>query len=153
MNMEHIRARDASHLFNNNSEPSGPPTMFKFLFPLLAFFSIGSCCAAALLILRRRRQARRKALLPAHTHLSHRRHLTISTNFDLIKSSSTHKWEDKSVVDGSSRPTSPVTQIPELRITFPDEDGGDEKGGRVVIVHMSDSGSVGMAPLMQDTLP
>jgi hypothetical protein len=153
MNIEHIHARDASQLFNGNSKPSGPPTMFNFLFPLLAFFLIGSCCAAALLILRRRRQARRNALLPVHSHLSHRRHLTITTNLDLMESSSKHTWEGKSLVDSSSSPTSPVTQIPELRITFPDEDERDGKGGRVVVVHMSDSGSVGMAPLMQETLP
>jgi len=46
-------------------------------------------------------------------------------------------------------PSSP----PEIRITFPDEEDAKDKGGRVVVVRVSESGSIGMAPLAQDALP
>jgi len=57
------------------------------------------------------------------------------------------------VANSSSRPHSPV---PEIRITFPDEEGeqpGQNKSGRVVIVRITDSGSIGMEPLHHEQLP
>ena len=45
-----------------------------------------------------------------------------------------------------SQPTSP---IPEIRITFPEEEDemGKRKSGRVVVVSVSDMGRVGLEPL------
>ena len=53
----------------------------------------------------------------------------------------------------SNRPGSPV---PEIRITFPDEedrDSGEKKSGRVVRVIISENGHEGLEPLQQDQLP
>ena len=52
----------------------------------------------------------------------------------------------------SSLPNDPV---PEIRITFPDEeDAGDKRqSGRVVVLRIADSGAVGMEPLTRDQLP
>ena len=48
-----------------------------------------------------------------------------------------------------SPPTSP---IPEIRITFPEEEDemGKRKSGRVVVVSVSDMGGVGMEPLRDE---
>lgn len=48
-----------------------------------------------------------------------------------------------------SPPTSP---IPEIRITFPEEEDemGKRKSGRVVVVSVSDMGSVGLEPLHKE---
>jgi len=46
--------------------------------------------------------------------------------------------------------------VPEIRITFPDEEGSldKSKGGRVVIVKVGDSGTtVGMEPVKEEFLP
>lgn len=56
------------------------------------------------------------------------------------------------LIHNSSSP--PSAAVPEIHITFPDEESkaGMQKG-RVVVVHITDSGSVGMEPLRQETLP
>ncbi|KAI4179014.1 MAG: hypothetical protein LQ346_007294 [Caloplaca aetnensis] len=52
----------------------------------------------------------------------------------------------------SSGPPSPV---PEIRITFPEEEdaAGKRKSGRVVVVRISDNGGVGLEPYHEDLLP
>jgi hypothetical protein len=52
----------------------------------------------------------------------------------------------------SSLPPSPV---PEIRITFPDEESttGKRQSGRVVVLRIADSGAVGMEPLVKEQLP
>jgi len=57
------------------------------------------------------------------------------------------------LIHNSSSP--PTAAIPEIRITFPDEEGNSGKiqKDRVVVVHITDSGSVGMEPLTSEKLP
>ena len=56
------------------------------------------------------------------------------------------------VESGEESPRSPV---PEIRITFPEEDdeGNKRLSGRVVVVKISDKGSVGLEPYKDDHLP
>ena len=53
----------------------------------------------------------------------------------------------------SSPPLSPEN-VPEIRITFPDEqdEAGQRKSGRVVIVRVGETG-VGLEPLKEEQLP
>ena len=53
--------------------------------------------------------------------------------------------------ENNSGASSPVS-IPEIRITFPEEEdeSGKRKSGRVVVVQVSDMGSVGLEPLRQE---
>lgn len=125
--------------------------MANLVVTLLFFLGFASCCAAAVFLLRRRRRQARRNLLPTHRQPLHQRQFTITTTDDFMKSPSTHVWEEKN--DHASGLSSTPAQIPELRITFPDEDGDKGKGGRVVVVRVSDSGSVGMSPLNQESLP
>lgn len=59
------------------------------------------------------------------------------------------------MVEESSRPSSPTSPLPEIRITFPEEEdeAGKRKSGRVVVVRISENGGVGLEPLNEDHLP
>jgi hypothetical protein len=48
-----------------------------------------------------------------------------------------------------------ASPVPEIRITFPDEEGayGKRQSGRVVVLRIADSGAVGMEPLGKEQLP
>jgi hypothetical protein len=60
--------------------------------------------------------------------------------------------EKQTLVDNSSSP--PPSPVPEIRITFPEEDdAGKRKSERVVVVRISETGSVGMEPCTDDNLP
>lgn len=52
-------------------------------------------------------------------------------------------------------PSSPTDSIPEIRITFPEEEdaGGKRKSGRVVVVRISETGGVGLEPYSDEHLP
>ena len=55
----------------------------------------------------------------------------------------------------ASPPSSPKSPVPEIRITFPEEEeeGGRRKSGRVVVVRISETGGVGLEPYTDDHLP
>ena len=61
--------------------------------------------------------------------------------------------EKMNLIANSSSP--PSSAVPEIRVTFPDEDSSDgqKQNGRVVVVHVTETGSVGMSPLIQEQLP
>jgi len=59
------------------------------------------------------------------------------------------------MVEQTSRPSSPSSPLPEIRITFPEEEdeAGTRKAGRQVIVRISETGGVGLEPYNDDHLP
>ena len=59
------------------------------------------------------------------------------------------------MVHDASQPSSPKSPVPEIRITFPEEEdeGGKRKSGRVVVVRISETGGVGLEPYTDDHLP
>ncbi|KIM94897.1 hypothetical protein OIDMADRAFT_21210, partial [Oidiodendron maius Zn] len=77
---------------------------------------------------------------------SHHRRLTISTTPG--RGSSIYVYDEKPSLNNPTTPTSPV---PEIRITFPDEqdESGRPKSGRVLIVRVGETG-VGLEPLHDD---
>ncbi|EXJ72186.1 uncharacterized protein A1O5_04690 [Cladophialophora psammophila CBS 110553] len=134
----------------------GGPTysMGHLLFVFFTLLLMASLCSLALYFLRRRRLAReRAALLPIHQQSLHHRSPSISHFGHQDKNESIFVYDEKmNLIHNSSSP--PSAAVPEIHITFPDEEGktGLQKG-RVVVVHITDSGSVGMEPLNQETLP
>jgi len=60
--------------------------------------------------------------------------------------------EKQTLMDNPSSP--PVSPIPEIRITFPEEEdeAGKRKSGRVVVVRVGETG-VGLEPYQEDDLP
>lgn len=126
------------------------PAMYKLLVALLVLFILALCLVATLLVIRRRRRRNTVTELPMYNDKRassssigshHRRNRARPSH-------SIHIYQEKPDLDEkSSRPSSPGSPVPEIRITFPEEfdDSGKRQSGRVVVVHVGDSG-VGMSP-------
>ncbi|EXJ62763.1 hypothetical protein A1O7_03202 [Cladophialophora yegresii CBS 114405] len=145
----YLARRDASDFPGDEA----PYSMHQLLFVLFTLLLVGSLCALALVVLRRKRLAREHASMLTIRHQpSHQRSPSVS-NFNYGKHDSVFVYDEKmNLIHNSSSRTSAA--VPEIHITFPDEDGKSGlQQGRVVVVHVTDSGSVGMEPLHQENLP
>jgi hypothetical protein len=135
-------------------DSSYTPEMANTIISVLALIALLGFCFGAFFFLRRRKQQPSASLLPTHSKSAHHRQLSISTDFDGPRNSLVCVYDEKRnlIANASS---SAGGSVPEIRITFPDEDGTTEKncGGRVVIVKVGDSGTVGMEPLKDEFLP
>lgn len=128
--------------------------MNHLIFVFFTLLLLASICSIALYAIRRKRMAREAAVLPTYHQVSHHRSASISNFNTGHRNESVFVYDEKmNLIHNSSNP--PSGAVPEIHITFPDEDeksGGSQKG-RVVVVHITDSGSVGMEPLNRDNLP
>jgi len=134
-------------------------TMIDLMIALFALVLLGLVLIATLFFLRdyRRKQKAKNEGLPLYSEkpsiFNHRR-LTITATPYGGRPESFHIYNEKQqLMKGSSTP--PFTEtIPEIRITFPEEEdaSGRRKSGRVVIVRVGDSG-VGLEPVHDDNLP
>lgn len=121
----------------------------------LVFLSI--VCASILLYMRRSKQQKRMMAHDAPPAYKDARpsHLTIRTTDQHGRSSM--YVIDKNGEPMLSNPLSPPhspDNVPEIRITFPDEkdDAGKTQNGRVVVVRMGET-SVGLEPVDDEPLP
>jgi len=149
-----MHARRDSSTFTDDTAPDSV-AMGHLIFVFFTLLLLAGLCSIALFFLRRRRLAKKQAaLLPKYHQPSHHRSPSIS-NFNMNgKNESIFVYDEKmNLIHNSSSP--PSTAVPEIHITFPDEDGvsGADQKGRVVVVHITDTGSVGMEPLNHDKLP
>ena len=121
-----------------------------YVFFTLVF--IASALALALFCIRRKRIAR-QPILPSYARSSHHRNLSMINVPAIGRNESVFVYDEKmNLIANSSSP--PSSAVPEIRLTFPDDD--DRPGqstGRVVVVHVTETGSIGMAPLQQEPLP
>lgn len=146
---QHLVTRDET----TTSDYTFTPSVTNLLLALLTLIFFGLGLVAILYVLRRR-QAANNLLLPTHQKNSNHRRLTITATPYTGKTESTHVYDEKrNLIENSSSP--PDSPVPEIRITFADEEdqSGQKKNGRVVVVRIGDSGSVGMEPVSQDHLP
>ena len=154
--IQRLFARD--DLSTNNAMT---PAMFKLLIALLVLVFCGLCLIAGLLIIRssrRSKQQKQQSELPLYNPpapgtINHRR-LTITAMPYGRHSESIHVYNEKQILmeQSASPPPSPV---PEIRITFPEEEdgAGKRKSGRVVVVRVSENGGFGLEPFHEDQLP
>lgn len=124
---------------------------------LYAFFGlilVGSVLSLSLMCLRRKRIAQRQAFLPHYHGHSHRRSASVTNLPNLGPNESVYVYDDKMnlIVNSSSTRSA---QVPQIRVTFPDDEdsNGHGRSGRVVVVHVTETGSVGMSPLHQEPAP
>ncbi|KIV91148.1 hypothetical protein PV10_05721 [Exophiala mesophila] len=149
-----VQRRDAE---DSTNEHISALEMNHLAFVFFALVASACFCCVALCFLRRRRMARRQQAtsLPTYHQVSHHQRSPSVTNFgNGYKNESVFVYDEKmNLIHNSSSPTS--TSVPEIHITFPDEEGkpSNSQNGRVVVVHITDSGSVGMGPLQRDDLP
>jgi len=136
------------------SDPTFAPPRFGLVVALLALILLALCLIGMLYYLRRQRYAHKQSLLPTHHACPSEHRLTISASSFLGDAESIYVVDEKRDLSNhlSSLPANPV---PEIRITFPDEDGacGKRQSGRVVVLRMADSGAVGMEPVAKEQLP
>ncbi|KIW17340.1 hypothetical protein PV08_04532 [Exophiala spinifera] len=128
--------------------------MGHLLFVFFTLLLLASLCSLALFVIRRKRLAKNQSMLPTyHQPASHHRSPSVS-NFNTGKNESIFVYDEKMNLIHNSSPSS-ASAVPEIHITFPDEEGnaGAVQKGRVVVVHITDSGSVGMEPVTQERLP
>ncbi len=150
-------------LFVRDSSSTLSPTMANLVIALMVLVIIGFIAGGGLYLIRKLRkvQAAKNATLPTYNapapfkNVANHRRLTITTNQSGGRSPSIYVYDEKSSLTSnpSSPPLSPEN-IPEIRITFPDEhdESGRPKSGRVVIVRVGEHG-VGLEPLRDEQLP
>ncbi|KKY28559.1 hypothetical protein UCRPC4_g00548 [Phaeomoniella chlamydospora] len=152
--MESVRrlvARDDS-----DDSSSFSLSMMDLVITLFVLVTIGLGLVGALYFLRRRRQARKDTLLPTHSKSSNHRRLTVTATpySGSSRTQSIYVYNEKREFfeNSDSPPSSPV---PEIRITFPDEEDkeGKRMSGKVVVVRIGETGSIGMEPVGEDGLP
>ncbi|KAL8938897.1 MAG: hypothetical protein Q9211_002994 [Gyalolechia sp. 1 TL-2023] len=152
--VHHILARD------NASFGSLTPTMTSLLIALVVLLIIGFSLVAVLFIIRSRRNAKRQQdqTLPAHgapaKRGSNHGSLTISATPYTRSDESIHIYSEKEML-GSPASSGHPSPIPEIRITFPEEEDmpGERKSGRVVVVRIGETGGVGLEPYHDEHLP
>jgi hypothetical protein len=129
--------------------------MIDLLIALMALIFVSLLLIAALYVTRkiRRRRALASQKLPSYNEKSsnHRR-LTISTS-PYGRHSNIYLYDEKSSILNSpaSPPLSP-DNVPEIRITFPDEqdEAGRPRSGRVLVVRVGENGAHGLEPLKDE---
>lgn len=129
--------------------------MVDLLIVLMVLIFISLCLVGTLYAVRKFRRSRAIARqqLPTHetaaSRSNHRRLTITATPYG--RNSSVYVYDEKSSMVSSSPPLSP-DDVPEIRITFPDEqdESGRRKSGRVVVVKIGEKGSVGMEPVNED---
>ena len=147
---------------DSNANKSLTPTMISLLITLVVIIIVGILLIAALFFLRsqRKRSQQHQPLSqhPLHqdsnSKTSNHRRLTITASPYGCRSESVYIYNEKQALvnEMSSPPQSP---IPEIRITFPEEQDemGKRRSGRVVVVRISETGGVGLEPYHDDHLP
>ena len=124
------------------------------LFGFFVLFMLSILMSVTLIYFRRRRLSQQGVLLPTHHRRGHQRSLTITTTPSHSGQDRVFVYDEKmNLIANSHGP--PDSPVPEIRVTFPDEvdQTGQKMSGRVVVVRITDSGSVGMEPLAQEQLP
>jgi len=134
--------------------------MVNLLIVLLVLVLFGLVLVAVLYFLRdHRRKQKSNEGLPMYSEkpakpLNHHR-LTITATPYAGRPESFHVYSEKQhLIQGSFSPPFTPDSIPEIRITFPEEDdeSGRKKSGRVVVVRVGETG-VGLEPVEEDNLP
>lgn len=130
----------------------GPGTG-PILVTLFGLIMLGSLLSLALFIMRRKRLTRQRQFLPQYHGHSHHRSASVTNLPQITRNERVFVYDEKmNLISNSSN--SPPAEIPQIRVTFPDDDSeGQSRAGRVVVVHVTDTGSVGMSPLHSEPAP
>lgn len=133
-------------------------SMRNLLITLVVLVSFCIILGGALYVVRRLRNSRKQAAtLPSYDSVTRSNsnnrgsRLTIQTNRD-----STFVYSEKhGLINGSSPVAMSPDNVPEIRITFPDEDDKDGRriSGRVVVVQVGEAGVGFVRPLVESDGP
>jgi len=138
---------------DNDHEPDDQTSLTNLLVTLVVLVVFGMVLGGSLYVLHRHRRAKKRAgTLPSYEDSTRNRNrLTIQTTRD-----STFVFSEKqTLIDNSSpMPLSPEN-VPEIRITFPEEEDKDGRrvSGRVMVVQVGEAGVGFVKPMENDGLP
>ncbi|KAK3068359.1 hypothetical protein LTR53_014149 [Teratosphaeriaceae sp. CCFEE 6253] len=136
-------------------QPGLSHTMATLLVVLFVLIILALFLIAGLLFMRQRRRAHSRELLPLYDEKRMSTSSATSHRRVMVRpSESIHIYQEKHHPNANeSRPSSPSNEIPEIRITFPEEydSTGKRQSGRVVVVRVGDT-SIGLEPVVE-TLP
>ncbi|PKS10002.1 hypothetical protein jhhlp_004626 [Lomentospora prolificans] len=130
----------------------------RMMVGVLSLVIFGLLLATTLLYFRRVKQQRKMMELgapPAYSDARHHPGLTIQTTDKHGRSSVFVISKDgQPMLSNPMSPPHSPDNVPQIRITFPDEqdDAGKTKSGRVVVVRMGET-SVGLEPVREEPLP
>ncbi len=143
------------------SSSSLSPAILDLIIALMVLIFVSLLIGGALYVVRKIRKSRaiKRQSLPQYNEPaspSKHRRLTITATPYNGRTSSIYVFDEKSsmIQNPSSPPLSP-DNVPEIRITFPDEqdESGRHKSGRVVVVRVGEKGVIGLEPLRDEQLP
>jgi len=122
---------------NNNSSSDG--LIVKLLTALVVIFGLGLFLGGALIFIRRYKK-KNAPVLPTHARTHS---LTINAIPYTDNKRTSFFGFSASEKKELSQPGTPTSPVPEIRITFPEEEGvdGKRKSGRVVIVQVGEAGA------------
>ncbi|CAN8096454.1 unnamed protein product [Discula destructiva] len=145
---------------DDDSDDDGSNSTINLLVIVLAVIvALGVVLLGALLVLKKARNQRARASTnpPQYNDVVHQdknhHHLTIDTRSG--RTSIVYNKDGKPMLANPNSPPHAQDNVPEIHITFPDEEheGGRRKSGRVVVVRVGDNAAVGLEPLDEDELP
>ncbi|TGZ80964.1 hypothetical protein EX30DRAFT_371686 [Ascodesmis nigricans] len=130
------------------SLPSASPTTRNLLITLITLLSLGLLLGLTLLYLRRVRASRKSAGLlsqqppPYSSHPSTSPHHNRGPTLSITTRSSQYYSEKQGLIGSSSPMAHSPDSVPEIRITFPEEEDemGRRRSGRVVVVEVGEAG-------------
>jgi len=135
-----MSASFVSTLLRRDESGSNDSTIVNLLTALVVILGLGLILGGLLIFIRRYKKKHAAPTLPTHTR-NHSLNITAIPYSDNKRTSffgfsSSEKKEN-------SQPGTPTSPVPEIRITFPEEEGvdGKRKSGRVVIVQVGEAGA------------
>lgn len=144
-----------------DDDDTGSNSTINMLVIVLAIIvALGVVLLGALLVLKkaRQRQTLRDTSPPQYNDVvqqdKNHHHLTIETRNG--RTSIIYNKDGKPMLANPNSPPDSPDNVPEIHITFPDEEAdesGKRKSGRVVVVRVGDNATVGLEPLDEDDLP
>lgn len=134
--------------------------VLDYLIVVLALIFAALLLISLLFVLRRRRRqlAARNETLPTYNEargFGNHKNLTIQTTQNGRSSVFVINTDGQPMLQNPSSPPYSPDNVPEIRITFPDEkdEEGKHKDGRVLVVRVGDGGAVGLEPIHDEQLP
>lgn len=123
---------------SDDSDGSSYSTIIQLLTALVVIAGLGLLLGGVLFVIRRVNKKRLGPELPTHT-----RNTSLTVTAIPYKSAKRSSWFGSEKSSSGSRPGTPTSPVPEIRITFPEEEGADgkRKSGRVVVVQVGEAGA------------
>ncbi|KAG7137873.1 hypothetical protein HYQ46_008429 [Verticillium longisporum] len=133
--------------------------VLDYMIIVLGLVFVGLLLAMVLFIIRRKRQSMARAeMLPDYHEVKGARNhqnLTIKTMQNGRSSVLVISKDGQPMLSNPNSPPYSPDNVPEIHITFPDEqdEAGQRKNGRVLVVRVGDGGVVGLEPVREEQLP